>query len=83
MCLSIAIIPILQWRRVDGAVPVFYKNKIKKIKGITFWNQIKGPTLDPRGHTLLLLTVVLLRVLWFLPTIPPLGGSMPPMIWQS
>ena len=36
----------------------------------------------PRGPTFLLLTVVLLRVLWFLPTIPMLGRGMPPMTWQ-
>ena len=38
---------------------------------------VKGPHLDPRRPTILLLTVVLLQVLWFLPTIPLLGGGMP------
>ena len=36
----------------------------------------------PRVPTLLLLTVVLLWVLQFFPTIPPLGGGMPPVMWQ-
>ena len=31
----------------------------------------------------LFLTVVLLRVLRFSPTIPPLGGGMPPMTWPK
>ena len=38
--------------------------------------------LDPSGPTLLLLTVVLLGVLTFLPTIPLLDGGMPPMTWR-
>ena len=38
------------------------------------------PLLTLGDTTLLLLTVVLLRVLWFLPTIPLLGQGMPPMI---
>ena len=42
---------------------------------------IKGTPPDLKGkNTFLLLTVVFLRVLRFLPTIPPLGGGMPPMI---
>ena len=44
--------------------------------------QYGGPLLTLRGNTLLLLTVVLLRTLRFLPTIPLLGGGMPPMKWQ-
>ena len=51
---------------------------------ICLWNYSrdsasKGAPFDPWEPTLLLLTVVLLRVLLFLPTIPPLGGVMPPM----
>ena len=52
---------------------------------ITFlvWvNKVLDP-FDPRGPTLLLLTVVLLWVLRFLPTIPPPGGGMPPMTWHD
>ena len=37
----------------------------------------------PTEPTLLLLTVVLLRVLRFLPTIPLLGSGMPPMIGKG
>ena len=35
------------------------------------------------GNTPLLLTVILVRVLLFLPTIPPLGAGMPPIISGS
>ena len=48
----------------------------------SLWDPSKGAPFDPRGPTLLLLTVVLLRVLRFLPTIPLLGGGMPPMTRQ-
>ena len=42
--------------------------------GITYCGKtVKGPPLDLKGKTLLLLTVVLLR---FLPTIPLLGGGI-------
>ena len=48
----------------------------KKLKDITVaWDPSRGALFDPRGPTLLLLTVVLLRVLRFLPTLPLLGGS--------
>ena len=40
-------------------------------------SKCRGP-FDPRGPTLLILTVFLLRVLRFSPTIPLLGGGMPP-----
>ena len=49
----------------------------KNNNNLTLWEKIKGPALDPRGPTLLLLTVVLLRVLRFLPTLPLLGGGIP------
>ena len=51
-------------------------------KRLSLWDPSKGAPFDFRGPTLLLLTVVLLRVLRFLPTIPPLGGGMPPVTWQ-
>ena len=54
--------------------------KIKNNTKLTLWK--KEPPPDPRGPTLLLLTVVLLWVFRFLPTIPLLGGGMPPMTWQ-
>ena len=45
------------------------------------WETSKGNSPpDFRGLPPLLLTVVLLRVLQFLPTIPLLDGGMPPMI---
>ena len=48
-----------------------------KIKKLTFWEASEVAPLDPRGPTLLLLTLVLLRVLQFLPTVPLLGKGMP------
>ena len=46
-------------------------------------NEFIREALDTIGNlNNIVLTVVLLRVLRFLPTIPPLGGGMPPMIWQ-
>ena len=50
----------------------------KQIKRQHCGTQVKGPHFDPRGPTLLLLSVVLLLVLRFLPIIPLLGGGMPP-----
>ena len=46
-------------------------------------NEFIREALDTIGNlNNIVLTVVLLRVLRFLPTIPPLGGGMLPMIWQ-
>ena len=56
----------------------FSENKTNK--KVTLWEPSKGSHLDPRGPTLLLLTVVLLWVLQFLPTIPLLGRGMPPRL---
>ena len=44
---------------------------------ISLWEPSKGAPPDFRGPTLLLLTVVLLRALRFLPTLPLPGGGMP------
>ena len=54
---------------------------------LTVWNCVSSQSYQvaslsigksPRGPTLLLLTVVLLRLLRFLPTLPLLGRGMPP-----
>ena len=45
---------------------------------VSLWDSSKGAPFDPRGPTLLLLTVVYLRVFQFLPTIPSLGGGVTP-----
>ena len=58
------------------------ERQIKTNKRLSLWDPSKGAPFDPRGPTLLLLTVVLLRVLRFFPTIPPPDGGMPQVIWQ-
>ena len=44
--------------------------------------KVMGPILTVRGKPLLLPTVVLLRVLWFLPTITSARGGIPSMIGE-
>ena len=44
---------------------------------------MKGPPPDLKGKIPLIVTMVLLRVLRFLPTIPLLGGAMLPMTLGS
>ena len=56
--------------------------KINTNKTFSLWDPSKEAPFYPRGPTLLLLTVVLLWVLRFSPTIHLLGGGMPPMTWQ-
>ena len=45
----------------------------------SLWDTVKGPLLTLRGKSPLLLTLVLLRALQFLPTIPLPGRGIPPM----
>ena len=48
---------------------------------MSLWDTLKGPPPDFMGKPLLLLTVVLLRALWFWPTIPLPGRGIPPL-WK-
>ena len=59
-------------------VPKSFQQINKTYYRISLWDPSRGAPFDPRGPTLLLLTVVLLRVLRFLPTIPLLGGRYAP-----
>ena len=62
-----------EWQLWQGLRPINQR--------ISLWDPSRGAQYDPRGPTLLLLTVVLLRVLRFLPTLPLLGRGMPLMTW--
>ena len=53
--------------------PILGNKDDKNYYKISLWDPSKGAPFDHRGPTLLLLAVVLLWVLWFSPTIPPLG----------
>ena len=55
-----------------------FSEKIKIIKRYHCGIQVKGPHLTLGEITLLLITVVLLQVLWFLPTLTLLDRGMHP-----
>ena len=56
-------------------------NNYNEYMSLSLWDTVKGSPSDIKGKKPLLLTVVLLRALWFLPMIPPPGGGT--SLWKG